>query len=368
MVNALEEFSEPLLQLYSGLGSAEPWAPFLQAMRDRYAAAYATIILTPPHAIRPGIIVTPDVDQAEIAAAIEFFASDPFTGLPEGQVVSARTFVGEAAYRESPFYRDYLIAYGVGDILGLDLMAASGFQMRLRVCKSEACPDFTAEDHDWCARFVPHLRAALSLYEKFEAQRGEDDVYARAIEQLSLGALLLDRDGNIRRCNIVARTILAERDGIFDEAGRLLLGDPKQQEALRRMLEDNQAETLAFLRIARPSGRRDIGIVMRRIGDNGLAAPGATPVIALFLTDPARQPGITGKAISDIFDLTPTEAEIAACLANGLSLGQAAPILGITLNTARGHLRSVFAKTDIGRQSQLVHRIRTSVTGLISGS
>ena len=52
---------------------------------------------------------------------------------------------------------------------------------------------------------------------------------------------------------------------------------------------------------------------------------------------------------------------LAAALASGRSLVEAADTLGIAHNTARAHLRSIFAKTGARRQSQLVHLLRSGL-------
>ncbi|HWV61154.1 MAG TPA: LuxR C-terminal-related transcriptional regulator [Sphingopyxis sp.] len=48
-------------------------------------------------------------------------------------------------------------------------------------------------------------------------------------------------------------------------------------------------------------------------------------------------------------------------LAGGGSLVEAADRLGIAHNTARSHLRSIFAKTGARRQSQLVHLLHAGM-------
>ena len=48
------------------------------------------------------------------------------------------------------------------------------------------------------------------------------------------------------------------------------------------------------------------------------------------------------------------EARLAAVLAEGMSLVEAAKALGIAHNTAKVQLRAVFAKTGVHRQAQLV--------------
>ena len=55
---------------------------------------------------------------------------------------------------------------------------------------------------------------------------------------------------------------------------------------------------------------------------------------------------------------------LALALANGQTLQEAAVTLGISLNTARAHLRAIFAETGIDRQTKLVHAILRSVAAL----
>ncbi|WP_369805624.1 helix-turn-helix transcriptional regulator [Sphingobium sp. EM0848] len=368
-MNEVDGISVPLLKLYSSLAGPDPWTQFLAAIRLHFDAAFATIILTPPTAQRPGMIVTPNVEPAAIDTATEFFACDPFVGLPEGEVVSSTNFVGKAAYRASRFYRDYVAHYGIGDILGLDLMAQSGFQMRLRVCRSDAEADFDGAEHGRLARFVPHLRAALDLYERFQSHNGEDDIYDNAIEQLSIGTILLDRAGEVVRCNGIAQRVLDERDTIRLVGKRLAFSSPNADRRFRKNIaaqHELNSSTLEFMRVEQQSDRRDIGIAIRPLDPARSTILGTAPATAIFLTDPQRQANLTGKAVAGIFGLTPMEGEIAASLSNGLCLAQTAEILGIAQNTVRAHLRSIFDKLRVTRQSQLVHRIRVGMSGLLA--
>lgn len=57
--------------------------------------------------------------------------------------------------------------------------------------------------------------------------------------------------------------------------------------------------------------------------------------------------------------LTPTERRVADKLKEGRDLKSAAADLGISYQTARTHLRSLFAKMDVHRQSDVVRRLLT---------
>ena len=63
----------------------------------------------------------------------------------------------------------------------------------------------------------------------------------------------------------------------------------------------------------------------------------------------------------DLFGVTPAEAKLVAHLVDGQTLTAAAKALGISRNTARGQLASVFTKTGVNRQNQLVRLVSGAV-------
>jgi DNA-binding CsgD family transcriptional regulator len=63
-----------------------------------------------------------------------------------------------------------------------------------------------------------------------------------------------------------------------------------------------------------------------------------------------------------LYGLTPAEARVANLLLEGLEVREAAERLGITLETARFHLKRVLAKTGTRRQTELL-RLMLSLPG-----
>ena len=59
-------------------------------------------------------------------------------------------------------------------------------------------------------------------------------------------------------------------------------------------------------------------------------------------------------ALRQLFDLTPTEANVARLVAQGLRRDQVAARLGVSPNTVAFHLRNVFDKTGTRRQADLM--------------
>ena len=89
----------------------------------------------------------------------------------------------------------------------------------------------------------------------------------------------------------------------------------------------------------------------------------ATPLVAAW-TDPAARAAVSVTSLEppaapdlrllrEAFDLTPCETRLAAMLASGGGLAQAAAELEVSLSTVRTHLKAVFVKTDTHSQAEL---------------
>jgi DNA-binding CsgD family transcriptional regulator len=348
----------PLLEaLYAGLMQADPWSAFLRRLAQAMDAPFATLILTGPG---PTEIVTPDADPRLSRNYSEaMFAKDPFVGLPEGEVISFDDFVSSNALN-APF-RHYLEDSGSGQILGVDLRTPAESEARLRITRDRSRPGFGEAERRLLAAIVPHFRIALRLFSRLQASAAEQGVYRAAIERMAMATLILDRKARLLRSNELA-------DQLIEAGGAMRLRDGKLfiagREAARKLTEllaspPGPDESVRF-RIV-PDGEQGTELVAVA---RGIPAPSYTadsgPALALFIVDPGRPAAVTPDALRDIFQFTRQEASLAAELAGGTALVDAARRLGIAHNTARSHLRAIFAKTGARRQSQLVHLIRAS--------
>ncbi len=74
----------------------------------------------------------------------------------------------------------------------------------------------------------------------------------------------------------------------------------------------------------------------------------------LLISDPDRSNGHDLKTAMDHYRLTPAEFAVLSALVDGHSLQEHCRERGISINTGKFHLRSLFAKTDARGQSDLV--------------
>lgn len=338
--------------LYGGLTQEPPWEGFLRALAEAAEATFATLLVaTGPAGIEAH--VTPDVHPDKAGEYQRLSDADPFVGLPEGQVVAFQDFVRHVP----PRFREWLDKSGGGQILGVDLQAPSGASVRLRVTRDQSRPDFDDAQTSLIASLIPHLRIALDLHARLTSTQAERQVFSSAMEGLAVATLILARDGRILRRNAVAQRLLEDGRFIREEHGRLVPTMGTASASLARLLAAPPApgEDVRF-EIPAPDDPPLRGVA--RALPSAVYGDGAH--VALFLSDPARAEGPDAESLRDRFQLTPAEAALAVQLAQGAALVDAARILDIAHNTARSHLRAIFAKTGTHRQGQLIHLLRTT--------
>lgn len=70
-----------------------------------------------------------------------------------------------------------------------------------------------------------------------------------------------------------------------------------------------------------------------------------------------HKPILDAAALSELFGLTATEARVALALTEGNTLAQIARTFGVSRTTVAYHLRNIFQKTGVSRQTELVSKL-----------
>lgn len=385
MTIALEQYDRLLAALYQGPLEIIPWQTFLPLCRATFDAKVISLTLRPPAEGDRGVILNqlrpqPGSDSAisvqladpnewaALAYREQFFALDPFVNLPLGKVVTLQELMPDTELLGCEYYRCYLEPIGVRHILGADIGAPDAFQARLRLGRGPDEKPFDANDKTLCATIVPHLERAIDIHARLNRMASERDLFAGAVEQLAVGTILLDEHGKFMQANQLAAQIISERDGLQIASGQLELASHAQhrefKEALQLALDNARNKRPAVvqaLRVQRPSGRPDLGLMLRLVPQYQWAEGQHVPAIAIFISDPDQVGEPSQQILAQLFGLTRAEAALATQLSRGLSIQEAAEVLHVSPHTARTQLKSVFAKTGVSRQAELIRLIVKSV-------
>jgi len=333
-------------------------------------AVATTLVLRPAHTDRAGLILTEGGSSEGVALYRDgLFMADPFVALPPGRVVALHEIMPLAELEQTELYKLCMAPGGLHDSLGADIEVDGAIEARLRVARTRGARAFGRREKQLCVLLLPHLERAVRIHARLHRVESERALYAGAIAQLAVGAVILDGKGAVVATNRLAGEILARRDGLWVAEGTLRVQHAGEAAELRRIVAElleqgraGQPGVVQALRISRPSGRGDLGLIVRPVPAAG--ETGHVPGVAIFISDPSERSDAPVQVLVKLFGFTPTEALVAIHLANGLNIDEAAAELGMTRNTARAHLRSVFTKTGISRQPALVRLILKSVASL----
>ena len=224
-------------------------------------------------------------------------------------------------------------------------------------------------DDGQIARFnflLPHIERAVRL----SFQLGTLGAFRRATMALLDGneraVIFLDRKGRVLFANKAASELTSRGDGLSLSPDGLSLANAGEQRRLDRLIAAALAPSVArpsdgMMLAGRPSGKRPFSILVSPIRVPENIMTDVTPAICITLTDPQALTAMPQAALRDLFGLTRSEARLAARLAQGDALVQAAKILGLTYATVRAQLAAIFKKTHTNRQGELVHLLLSSV-------
>ena len=216
--------------------------------------------------------------------------------------------------------------------------------------------------------FVPHLRRAVEIQGLLGAARRERLALAEAVDRLPVGVLLLDEKRRVVIENQAARRIVQAEDGFRIDRGGPCAADARDnarlQELIANSLDFEPGQELAarsWATVSRPSGRREYAVAITPLIDATGTSVGSDVRLVLFVVDPEAGRTASSEVLEGIYDLTHSEAELVRTLASGVSLEQAAQARGVSMNTARSHLKRAFAKTGTARQAELLRLVVAGV-------
>lgn len=372
---SLDDYDRLLGALYQGSLESPPWQGALQLLRDQLKSAHVTLMLRPPSPESTGVMInTGAVTQQGVDSyETHFFALDPFVRLSEGQVVTAEELIGKQ-WLQSTVYQEYLKPLDVRHLLGADIYTKDGIECRLRITRGHDAAPFSEADKGLVKRLLPHLKRSIQIHAQLDFLECERALFAGAVNRLLLGMVSFDQNGAIIETNPEARRILGEKDGIWLAGNNLCLDNSQESRDLQRLLRqalsgasinDEGPGMVEAMAVTRPSGRAKLGVLVKAVPMGQFSESKQRPAVVVFLRDPesnAAQP--SQELVRRLFGLTRMEAQLALLLTEGLTLDEAAEKMNVRRNTARTHLRSIFCKTGVTRQTMLVRLLLNSVISL----
>lgn len=208
-------------------------------------------------------------------------------------------------------------------------------------------------------RLYPHFARSAHLAARLRMERALSTV--SALQALGVPAAVLSGKGRVMASNALIESV--SQTLIPLAFGGLGLARPAANKLLQEAIAAAQGDQAAAAHSIpvpaeddRPAMIVHVVPLLRSASD---IFSGAAILIAAVTVSASRLvPSL--QVLMGLFDLTPAEVKLAAALASGMSLEEAAARTGVQLTTARSHLGRIFRKTGTSRQGQLVALLKGS--------
>lgn len=277
------------------------------------------------------------------------------SGIPllmKSGIVDDTDFIDLDSINKHPFYQEFLRPHGLRWFAGVKVACGEEVWCLSIQRKIEQGP-FSKSEKIRLAALSRSLSTSAALAKALAACTVEGAL--NAFEMSNTAIALINRDGDVYRLNQAAEALLKADVRIRNR--KIVLSDTVASLALSRAIHQLMWRTFGArmsppVLLPRPTKAPLVAYPAKlsAIAANALADCQAI-VIFMDLEERRHAPE---SLLQSGFSLTPTEAKLAARLATGSSLDIVSNELQITKLTGRTHLKHIFAKLGIGRQSELV--------------
>lgn len=361
----LATVAELTARIYESAYDQGRWQDVVDGLKDAFEGSRACITRIGPAAI--AAVATDRSDNLAAGAAFNAFSRDPVmlasASLPPGRTFQ-RSTIADADFRRRELWIDWLDPRGMHDCLMANLPGGGGSQLFVSVDRHDRQP-IEADDWRLFEVLLPHILRAGALSNDLQ-QLGIMGTFWQMERPLAL----LDAGLKVKLVNPAAERLLARPGApLAISAGELRAADMDLDRKLLRLV--GTAAGSGENPLTPMGGTMVVGLATETPGEAlvvsvlpfGRAEAYGLPhrqlaLVALRPVGPHDSRAF-GEQLTAAFGLSPAEARLAATLAAGRSLSEAAHAGGVTVKTARTYLERVFRKTGTGHQGQLVALLKS---------
>jgi DNA-binding CsgD family transcriptional regulator/PAS domain-containing protein len=359
---SLERYSDLLATLHSAPLEDDHWRLFLVELCDFTQSTYG-IFSANDSAQAKRILAhsgVPAFAEAHRQYNASFKHRDPFrqhflrnprVGLFDGvELLPYNELIKTDIYRE--FFRPLELHHGTYMVLS---MTPRKYEF-ISMWRGAGRPRLDPDTRQLLSLLMPHVQTALAVRQVLHAAEHRARNAEALLDMSSTAAWLLDESGRIVFLNESARRLVGERDGVRLADEQLAPTDVLRRAEFRGLLLAaaalNQEHPGGALTLERPNGKRALQVLVTpfRPAD----ADRSHVRVLVLATDPETKVNFPDAILRSLYDLTPAETELANGLITGFTLDELALLRKVSVSTVRSQMKTLLAKTNTRRQSELV--------------
>jgi DNA-binding CsgD family transcriptional regulator len=357
--------------IYQGVMEEPPWNSFINQLNELLEADIAVVMLVPANQQGNKVLFNQVVDKQseEADTSLQWLAFDPFQNIQPDKPIRLNELTEQQSIGQNSEYQQQLTnSTSRHHMIALDVITEGNPELilKLRVARSLNKENFNEQQCLVLSGIVSHIKLALHYFDHMAIQRIERNAFADAINQFMLGTLILDSNGTIVASNRVARDCIEHQQLLSMNNGCLVITDKNSNRQLYQALEaieqsDNSDDVIGQTITIGQSNDLSLGLIIRPIRpEDALAYPVHAHAV-VFISNSQGTRKISAATLKELFGFTDSESKVAAYLANGHTLTEAAEALSVSINTAKTHAKNIYEKTGVNKQTKFIQLVSNSV-------
>ncbi len=278
-----------------------------------------------------------------------------------GSVNTSQMLCPEEIYLRSEYCQDYLRPLDLRDCIAATLRNEGANSSNLTIFRPTRGEPFGHEEREFLLALMPHLQRAFQLHTRIQGLECKASAAGDVLDQLQQAVVLLDAKGCVLLVNQAATALFASEKALKLTPRGLVAAISSENRQLNTLIQGAIAtgtgdglHSGGAMAVSRSGLHRPLQVLVAPLRTRMIYLGKDVSVVAVFVSDPEREPASNSAVLAQLFGLTRAESRLATILASGYTLKDAADQLCVAESTVRSQLKSIFAKTETNRQSELV--------------
>jgi DNA-binding CsgD family transcriptional regulator len=282
--------------------------------------------------------------------------------VPVGDWYLDRRELGLQVIARSEFYNDFVRACGLQGVMTNRLIYTQGVEGGLSLQRAIGHRPFDQTDMERAAMMIPHLQRAITIYMRLQAAAYREACLNSMLDSINFAMFTVDRRAKVAYLNAAGARLIQEQGAVDVSGGHLALRgiEPgRLLQMIQRACGVGQPSQAGMGTIKDGNGFPIMQLVVTPLAQaESRGYADLNGHYALVVLKSLNTEGPLSEAIlHDLYGLTRAETRLSIMLLQGATLSEIAQNAGVSLNTVRTQLKSVFAKTGMKRQVDLVRKL-----------
>ena len=359
-----EALSKLLGSLYDAAANPILWEPFLQQLAGSTGARAAALMMHDAghdvHTVHSSWGLDPEENRLyqEHYGSVDVWTQRAMP-IPSRTVCNSEALCPLSELATTEIYNEFLVRFGIEHGL-FGLVENSRFRLAVvSLYRDSSRPAFDASGLELVRFIAPHIQRAFKLHFQFSELKARSAGLETAFDMLPTGVIFLGPKGEVVLMNRSALASVSERNGLLATRDGLRAERPAESSLLEKTILQaastssgkghSAGGTVIISRRSRPPLRLQISPI-----HNSVIHTSRSIAAVAFVNDPLRANRPTQEVLRLLYGLTPAECRVALLLGDGHAPRRIAAMVGVTDNTVRSQIKSIFSKTGVRRQGELI--------------